>query len=128
MKIYLAAASKEIDRAKHVMKSLRASGHTITHDWTVEVEKYKDTIPSNEILTECAEADFQGVFLADSLVLLSPEIQNITVGAWVELGMAIALHKRIFISGKADKCIFSYCENIEKYDTDDELLKELETW
>lgn len=128
MKIYVAAASKELERAKNVMCKLRGFGHTITHDWTVEVEKYKNEIPSDDILTQCAENDYQGVFSATALVLLSPEIQNITIGAWTELGVALALHKTIFISGNADKCIFSYMGDVHKFDNDEELLFELQGW
>ena len=128
MKFYLAGASKEVDRAKAVMNGLRALGHTITHDWTEEVEKYKDTIPSDEILSKCALQDFRGVCDADRFILLVPENQNATIGAYVELGMAIAFHIPVYISGVSDRNIFSYLDGygIEKIKDDETLLKEIE--
>jgi hypothetical protein len=121
MEIYVAASSKEVERAKFVMNKLRELGHEITHDWTVEVEKYKDTIPSDEILLKCAENDYQGVTTCDYLVLLSPKDQNSTIGAWVELGIALGLSTDILISGNADKCIFAHLAN-ELYENDEKLI------
>lgn len=88
MRIYVAGASSEIERARRVMAALRAEGHEITFDWTIDFE-------SNEGLSDVqraayADADFQGVFLARRVVLLVPVSPSVTQA----LGGRVALRTR----------------------------------
>lgn len=98
MKLYIAAASAEIDRAERLMKIARAQGHEITHDWTHEVRAAiaqglsEDLIP-DEVALVGALMDIGGVVTADRFIYLVPPKPISTSGAWVELGVAHTLRE-----------------------------------
>jgi hypothetical protein len=97
MRIYVAASSKELDRAKWAINELRALGHTVTHDWPAEVEKVGSANPTDATIDEAASwsiEDLDGVDDAEVLWLLVPEADGF--GAGVELGYAICLRDRTF--------------------------------
>lgn len=132
-RVYVAGASSERnERAKPVIAVLRAVGFHITHDWTVSVDmncggnnQPKPTI-TEDVLRQCAIDDFRGVEAADIFVLLAP--QNASTGAWVELGIALAMAsacKAVYISGKVDRCIFALMPGCQRFETDEDLLKAL---
>jgi hypothetical protein len=122
MRIYVAGASSEIERARRVIAALRAEGHEITFDWTVDFE-------ANETLLDVqrgayADADFQGVSMANRVVLLIPAPPNLTQGAWWEGGVADALEIPIIASGRPEhraKNIF--LSHALEVDTDEEAIE-----
>lgn len=73
MKIYIAASSKEIDRACRIMQSLRAMGHEITEDWTERMRRVgvPDAEVSFEILNEARIANEEGILACDAFVFLA---------------------------------------------------------
>lgn len=116
MRIYVAASSNELARAKAAMNALRELGHTITHDWVTEVERVGSANPVDATLDEAAmwaDEDLQGVEAAEVVWLLAPERDGF--GAGVELGYAIALGMwdmdkqdlRIVCSGPYQRSIFT---------------------
>jgi hypothetical protein len=108
MKIYLAGASKELDTCKHYIERLKLLGHTITHDWTKEVEANGDANPTNATLEGCrkwSNADFEGVYKANIVWLLYPE--NNSAGCWIEYGYALGIGRSVIVSGNWKKSIFS---------------------
>jgi hypothetical protein len=108
MKIYLAGASKELDTCKHYIERLKLLGHTITHDWTKEVEANGDANPKDVALGDMikwSHDDLSGVKKSDIVWLLIPE--NNSAGCWIEYGFALGIHKRVVISGNWKKSIFS---------------------
>ncbi len=114
MKIYVAAASLEIPRARRVMSALEKAGHTITHDWTTSVDMFSDGCSTGE-LEWCALSDYYGVTHADALLLLSPVRPS--TGAWVELGIALAAGCRVMIAGGCN-CIFAHHPKAERFADD----------
>lgn len=89
LRVYVAGASKEIDRCRAAMDYVREIGGVITCDWIAEIERVGS---ANDGLTqeqrrESAEADLCGVMEADVFWLLAPD--NTSTGAWVELGTAL---------------------------------------
>lgn len=117
MKIYVAASSKEIPRARAVMDALEKVGHTITHDWTTSVDMYRDDVTESQ-LTVCAIDDYYGVVWADCLLLLAPMTPS--TGSWVELGLALAANKRVIVAGgNAKQCIFFSHPDVEWFPTDE---------
>lgn len=89
LRVYVAGASKEIDRCRAAMDYVRELGGVIACDWIAEIERVGS---ANEGLTqeqrrESAEADLCGIMGADVFWLLVPE--NDSKGAWVELGAAL---------------------------------------
>src|SRR5262249_35276293 len=79
VKAYVAGAAVEMDRAKRVMDALRAAGHTITHDWSVQIEEERalnpgrreDELP-DDLAAKHARVDLAGVKAADIFVLVAP--------------------------------------------------------
>lgn len=119
MRVYVAGASREMDRCAAAMALVRELGGTITCDW---VEAIRAHGPANEGMTDedrrsFATEDLKGVSDADVLWLLAPE--GASAGAWTELGFALALRStrarldparpmRIVVSGPASaRSIFS---------------------
>jgi nucleoside 2-deoxyribosyltransferase len=98
MKIYVASKWEEKDRVQELMALLREAGHEITYDWT-QCGTYNRTQAIHD-LRGVADADvFVGVFEKDVPY----------AGALVELGIALALGKPIYIFGDAPvlaRCIF----------------------
>lgn len=90
LRVYVAGASREIERAESMIAALRASGRVwITHDWTVDVrENGPDAGCSPETLRRCAKHDLDGVCEADTVVVLVPDTSS--QGVLVELGAALA--------------------------------------
>ena len=84
-KIYV--ASNEVSRAKKVMADLIEAGHTITFDWTLDIEnqveedKPSKALKEREAIREC-----------DILVYLWKSNQE---SARIEAGMAMGLRKKV---------------------------------
>ena len=99
MKVYVAASSKEIDRAERVIAALRKAGVVVTHDWPAEMRKHPaDHELDDDVLLPELERDLQkGVRPADLVLVLAP--QQPTQGAWVELGAAWGLLIEIHSAG-----------------------------
>lgn len=108
LRIYIAGASKEPERVRAAMAAARFGGFDITLDWLAAIQ---NAGAANEGLDDAerrryAFEDCAAVRAADVVWLLAPE--NASTGAWVELGFAIALGKRIVVSGPArTRCIFA---------------------
>lgn len=124
--VYVAGASSErAERARPVMRALAKAGYRITHDWTEAVDMHgannEHGTLSAKALADCAYADLSGVRSADIFVLLAPE--NASTGAWAELGIALLAGCRILISGKSDRCIFTWLPQCLKFDTDEDLVR-----
>lgn len=127
-RVYVAGASSERnERAKPVIAALEAAGYVITHDWTKSVDMHgannEAKTLTKEALAACAIDDVEGVASADVFVLLAP--QGPSTGAWVELGVALAVGCDIYVSGNVEKCIFTLIPGCRHFDTDAELLAEL---
>jgi hypothetical protein len=98
--VYVAARSKELVRAKEVMRGLEKIGFSITFDWTEEILKNRAKYGKFETTPERvhranARQDVLGVLRASTLVLLLPQtpenlpVYETTPGSWVELGVKI---------------------------------------
>jgi len=81
------------------MHRLRETGHTITYDWTQQVEEVgpsheNEKAQDPEFLHECAVADVQGVRDCDWFVAIG---NKDACGTLIELGIAVGLKKPIYI-------------------------------
>lgn len=95
MKIYVAGKWEEKERVREVQEQLRAAGHTITHDWTME--------PVGAVRLDCALMDKQGVLDAEAYVgVFEKDLPY--KGAMSELGIAVATGIPIYILG-------TFCDN-----------------
>jgi hypothetical protein len=111
-KIYI--ASNEISRAKKVIQELIQAGHTITYDWTIDIEDQKD--PVGKALKER-----EAVRDADVLVYLWKDNQE---SARFEAGMAMGLRKKIVVSTDHKAWFFTLPEVVQ-ISSDENILSEI---
>ena len=112
MKIYVACAYKHKEEAKNLMNKLEAHGHEITYDWTSIVE---------ESVNEAVN-DINGVGKCSTVVVFA-STDCITEGVLIEIGVAIAKHKRILVFGDLlSNHLYGLLPEIKWVDNIDELL------
>lgn len=122
LKVYVAASSKQLDRAKAAMQLLRLAGHSIAHDWVTEVEAVGSANPpdaTNDERWDWAIDDLAGVKAADVVWFLVPDTEG--AGAFVELGYALAIEKPVICSGLYQRSIFTAMAVC--YDRDDQAFE-----
>jgi hypothetical protein len=88
--IYLAGASKELDRCETLRDRLTAAGHRVTRNWMADVRANAhrpDADIGKEERAAYARADLDGVAACGVFWLVTPELPSL--GAWVELGYAL---------------------------------------
>lgn len=104
-RIYVAGASKEPKRVRAAIDLIKSLGFEVTLDWLADIEAHgKKPEAANEGLTHAqrvkhASADLDAVRRADVVWYLCTTASQ---GAPTELGAALALGKKIFVSGPAD--------------------------
>ena len=129
MKIYVATKFEEGPFARKVMESLETAGHTITHDWTVEVQGEVSTLVGEErekFLVKCAQSDLDGVRHCDVLLLLNHAYGK---GMFTELGFAIALMKTVVIvRPKVANNIFFHLPGCHMVETVGEGIDLIQKW
>lgn len=113
MLVYLAASSRERERARHWLDALSAHPHLrLAHDWLAHIEaehRPDHAIPLAEQL-DYALGDLSGIERCDVVWLLAP--MTVTKGAWFECGFAYGLKRANgtpgwLVSGDAASCIFA---------------------
>lgn len=125
MKFYIASKLENYEQVQYLRDRLKEQGWTHTYDWTQHgsVKSIR-----TEILKEVAEKEFQGVKDADVVIVLTPQGR----GTHVELGMALALDKKVFIWHENDKYFkctddtssFYWLPNVHRlFGTSDDLIK-----
>ena len=126
LKVYVAGASSEMDRATAAVLQLRAAGHELTSTWLDTVAKVGDANPSSasgEQRRSWSITDLAEVERADVLWFLVPS-SGTTRGAWCEQGFSYALGKVIVCSGtNTTQSIF--CALGEEFITDREALEHI---
>lgn len=86
------------------MDMFEARGHTITCDWTGHVHPDKSKVYALE--------DLEGIRACDVLVAYMPDPNVFYKGAWIEVGMALGLDKKVIIIGKDVTTVFLGLPNI----------------
>ncbi|WP_153727557.1 nucleoside 2-deoxyribosyltransferase [Salinibacillus xinjiangensis] len=88
MNFYIASSLKNKEKARYVASRLKEYGFSLTYDWTrnAPAETYSE-------LKEIGEMEKEGVRQADFLVMIMPA----GVGSHTELGMALAMRKRVYL-------------------------------
>ena len=95
VKFYVASGMKNMKLVDYYAKVLKENGWEQTHDWVANVS---DDV-SIEDITEYAKLEQQGVANADVVIVLLPAGR----GAHIELGMAMALHKKVFLCSETEE-------------------------
>jgi hypothetical protein len=95
-KIYVAAPSRDLSRYRAFIGRAEYLGLHNTHDWAVVFDAAReqgltDATITAEYARNAALADAVGVRECSVFVLLAPRPGEATIGAWVELGIALGL-------------------------------------
>jgi hypothetical protein len=121
VRVYVAASSSQIDRAKDAMRILAEAGHEVTSDWTRTIEDRGEANPADASFEErrdWAAEDVRGVAVCDVLWLLMPSDRP-SFGAGVEFGFALGDGAiRTVVSGLCEASIFTALADA-CYDRDD---------
>lgn len=96
MKFYIASKLENCEQVQYLRDRLKEYGWIHTYDWT-QHGSVKSI--STEKLREVALKELQGIVDADIVIMLTPQGR----GTHVELGMALALNKNVFIWHENDK-------------------------
>jgi len=110
MKFYVASKFENTKNVKAAIAKLTEAGHTVTYDWTKAL-----TNNNEDEALKCVG----GVRDADFIVALLQRSLKYK-GTIAEIGMAIALNKRICIIGD-----FIHLDHIEKFSSIDEIIFQL---
>lgn len=126
--VYVASATEQLALVEKYVDRLREWGFTITYEWTKDVREagFKSDSELSDIQRRyAARMDSHGVATCEMLWVLTPQSKNEGCGMWIELGMALALKKRVIISGpQARRSVFSeLCE--ARFETHEEAFKYL---
>ena len=109
MKVYLAASTLDMDRARTWYARLRLAGIEIVSTWIATVEKVGSGNPADathEQRRDWSAKDLAEVRSADVLWILVPAKSVQTRGIWAELGTAWAHDVTIVTSGETLQSIF----------------------
>ena len=125
MKFYIGSGMKNCEGVRYYANKLKENGWHQTYDW---VKNISDDVSIDDMI-EYAKLESRGIVDSDVVIILLPAGR----GAHIELGMAMALNKKIFLCSttKEDFCIentvaFYELPNIVKLvGTADENLKEI---
>lgn len=89
MKFYIASGIRNCGLVNFYARALEANGWQNTYDWTKQINGDKTV----EELAEYAQLEQKAIADSDAVILLLPAGR----GAHVELGMALALKKKIYL-------------------------------
>ncbi len=93
MKFYVGAGMKNCELVDYYSKILKENGWEQTYDW---VKNVSDVISVKD-MKEYAQLESKGIVESDVVIILLPAGR----GAHIELGMAIALNKKVFLCSAA---------------------------
>lgn len=89
MKFYVGSGMKNCELVNYYAKLLKENGWVQTYDW---VKNVSDDISRDDMI-KYASLESQGIADSDVVIILLPAGR----GAHIELGMAMALNKKIFL-------------------------------
>lgn len=122
--VYVASSLYNIEAVRKAYEDLKEVGFQISYDWTTH-----GLVSDRSKLKEIAYKEIEGVRSADCLLFLTPA----RTGSHVELGIAIALNKPIYLvmPGYAAPNIelktFYFAENVKLFDSYEDALNNLIT-
>jgi len=96
MKFYIASKLENHEQVRNLADLLTFSGWEHTYDWTVHGSVKETDV---ETLKSVGQIEYGGVKNADVVIVLTPQGR----GTHVELGIALALNKVIYICHENDK-------------------------
>lgn len=107
MKVYVAGASSDIERAEAVMAKLREHGIEVTSTWPEVIRKVGGANPPQMVQLERKKVSVQDLLEVEQahvLLVLQPSLGKTTIGAYVEMGFAFSRTKWILWSCGGEPC------------------------
>ncbi len=95
MKFYIASRLRNFEQVRRLSALLKNAGWVHTYDWTANLSS---KVTDVETLRDIGEKEFSGVKEADVVIVLTPQGK----GTHTELGMAIALNKKLYLCHEDD--------------------------
>jgi len=112
-KLYIATALERAAHHQQLAHALKAMGWELTYDWTAHGSVQTE---GRARMQEVALAEAQGIADADAVIVLLPGGR----GTHVEMGMALALDKRLIVHADAgmfdstQTCAFYHHPNVQR--------------
>ncbi len=96
--LYVAGASKEIDRCEAFMRAAQALGFELTYDWVSIMRQAPapDGELDEAILRAIGTSEIDAVLESELFVLLHPQPGSQSTGCWTELGAILAVKRLQF--------------------------------
>jgi nucleoside 2-deoxyribosyltransferase len=122
VRVYVAGASRELDRVDAFIAAMLARGHELALDWREPIRERTaaggtDTDLADDAARVFAVEDLTAICGADLFILLAPAEGG--SGCWVELGFAISRGIPIVVSGPAARrSVFTRLAGIADRDED----------
>lgn len=124
MNVYVAGRTTDLKRVRQVQYLCKQAGWNITYDWTQNIDEQSVRAEADgtdaHMLATYALNDVDGVRRADVVIVMcNPAL----IGTLIEVGMAIAWGKRIWLCGDTDRdSVFFYLPNFEKFTSELDLF------
>lgn len=109
IRVYVAGASLEVERAERMIKRLRGCGIVVTSSWPEVVRLQGNNPRSAAPATRArwAHDDLLGVLSAELTLMLVPPVGTPTIGGWIEVGVAHRDGQTCVFAGDTKQTIFS---------------------
>lgn len=121
MKIYLAANFRARVFLKKLIPLFEDKGHEITSRWITHEDHVAETV---ETKVKSAKEDVEDVYRAEAIVLFADQYgPRPARGKYVELGLALAKKKKIYIVGQERDCIFYWLPEVQWFKNEVDLLE-----
>lgn len=125
MKFYIGSGMKNCELVNYYAKTLKENGWEQTYDW---VKNISDDVSIDD-MTKYAKLESQGIVDSDVVIILLPAGR----GAHIELGMAMALNKKVFLCSTTKEefnientvAFYELPKVVKLVGTSDENLKEI---
>lgn len=121
--LYIAGASKEIERAERWIAKAREAGFVITEDWPAKVRAAGSANHAPEdVLRDAAEKCEAGAITAEITWVLIPSAETPTAGAWYEMAIALAAGRKIITSlpyVPEQRCVFIFRPGVVRCGSDE---------
>jgi nucleoside 2-deoxyribosyltransferase len=128
--IYIASRFGRREEALSLAEELKKLGHNIISTWFLPGQAMQVNNPTfEEELTwnlEIANRDWNEIFLSDTFITLTEDMDNLPEGAarggrHAEFGMAVALHKTIYLIGQREH-VFHYLPEVSVFGSTEDFL------
>ncbi len=107
MNFYIGSGFKNCDMVNYVSQKLKEEGWKHTYNWADNILGYETL----ENLIEFSNLEIQGINDADIVIILLPGGR----GTHVELGMSLALNKKIYLYSNDDNAFKDAKETVNFY-------------